>query len=168
MTQLLLSIDIPFDPNITSFGGLLVTWHGVFTAVGIVVGVWLAARIAHDEKQRPTFAYRIIGRLRDGVSLDVARAEVDGVSAMLRAAFPLWQSADFQIRVEPLHAYLVEQSAPAIVALLGGMLYGWNWLDPVMGIVGSALVRRVLDGEGPEGAGRFVASLRRALDEAGA
>lgn len=31
-------------------------------------------------------------------------------------------------------------------------------------IVGSALVRRLLDGEGPEGAGAFVASLRQALD----
>jgi cation diffusion facilitator family transporter len=28
----------------------------------------------------------------------------------------------------------------AIVALAGGWLYGWSWLDPVMGIVGAALV----------------------------
>jgi tryptophan synthase alpha chain len=31
-------------------------------------------------------------------------------------------------------------------------------------VVGSALVRRLLDGEGPDGAARFVASLRAALD----
>ena len=31
-------------------------------------------------------------------------------------------------------------------------------------IVGSALVRRLLDGEGPEGAARFVSSLREAID----
>ena len=31
-------------------------------------------------------------------------------------------------------------------------------------IVGSALVRRLLEGEGPEGAGRFIASLRQAID----
>jgi tryptophan synthase alpha chain len=31
-------------------------------------------------------------------------------------------------------------------------------------IVGSALVRRLLDGEGPHGAGAFVASLRAGLD----
>ncbi len=31
-------------------------------------------------------------------------------------------------------------------------------------VVGSALVRRLLAGEGPEGAGRFVAEMRRALD----
>jgi cation diffusion facilitator family transporter len=28
----------------------------------------------------------------------------------------------------------------AIVALVGGWLYGWSWLDPVMGIVGAILV----------------------------
>lgn len=31
-------------------------------------------------------------------------------------------------------------SVLAIVALAGGQLYGWSWLDPVMGIVGSVLV----------------------------
>jgi len=28
----------------------------------------------------------------------------------------------------------------AIVALVGGWIYGWSWLDPVMGIVGAVLV----------------------------
>lgn len=28
----------------------------------------------------------------------------------------------------------------AIVALFGGWIYGWSWLDPVMGIVGAVLV----------------------------
>ena len=32
-------------------------------------------------------------------------------------------------------------------------------------VVGSAVVRRLLEGEGPEGVGSFVADLRRALDE---
>jgi tryptophan synthase alpha chain len=32
-------------------------------------------------------------------------------------------------------------------------------------IIGSAIVRRLLDGEGPEGVGRFVGEVRRALDE---
>ena len=31
-------------------------------------------------------------------------------------------------------------SVLAIVALIGGWLYGWAWLDPVMGIVGAVLV----------------------------
>lgn len=31
-------------------------------------------------------------------------------------------------------------SVLAIIALVGGWLYGWSWLDPVMGIVGAMLV----------------------------
>lgn len=31
-------------------------------------------------------------------------------------------------------------SVLAILALTGGWLYGWSWLDPIMGIVGAALV----------------------------
>jgi cation diffusion facilitator family transporter len=31
-------------------------------------------------------------------------------------------------------------SVLAIIALTGGLIYGWSWLDPVMGIVGAALV----------------------------
>jgi len=31
-------------------------------------------------------------------------------------------------------------SVLAIIALIGGWIYGWSWLDPVMGIVGAALV----------------------------
>ena len=31
-------------------------------------------------------------------------------------------------------------SVLAIIALLGGWIYGWSWLDPVMGIVGACLV----------------------------
>lgn len=45
MTELL-KITIGIDPNVFDVFGLQVTWHGVFTAVGIVVGVWLAVRLA--------------------------------------------------------------------------------------------------------------------------
>jgi cation diffusion facilitator family transporter len=31
-------------------------------------------------------------------------------------------------------------SVLAIVALIGGWMYGWSWLDPAMGIIGAALV----------------------------
>jgi len=31
-------------------------------------------------------------------------------------------------------------SVLAVIALAGGLLYGWSWLDPVMGILGAILV----------------------------
>lgn len=55
-----LAIEIPWDPNITRIGGFLLTWHGVFTAIGILVGVrlslWVAKRIGFDEDDAYTLA----------------------------------------------------------------------------------------------------------------
>jgi len=42
----LLAIDIPWSPNIVTIGGFLLTWHGLFTAIGILAGVQLSLRMA--------------------------------------------------------------------------------------------------------------------------
>jgi phosphatidylglycerol:prolipoprotein diacylglycerol transferase len=49
------------DPNVGEVFGLLITWHGVFTAIGIVAGVWLAVRLAATDRVRidPDTAYTI-------------------------------------------------------------------------------------------------------------
>jgi len=39
-------IKISIDPEIGHLGGLLLTWHGVFTAIGIALGVWVAVKMA--------------------------------------------------------------------------------------------------------------------------
>lgn len=50
---------------------------------------------------------------------------------------------DLNLRSAYLHVIAdTATSVLAIVALVGGMLFGWNWLDPVMGIVGAMLVAR--------------------------
>ncbi|MGE5493493.1 MAG: CDF family Co(II)/Ni(II) efflux transporter DmeF, partial [Actinomycetota bacterium] len=50
---------------------------------------------------------------------------------------------DLNLRSAYLHVLAdAATSVLAILALLGGMLYGWNWLDPIMGIVGAVLVAR--------------------------
>ena len=54
MTELaLLSIDIGVDPTIFEAAGLEITWHGLFTAIGVIVGVaiaaWLARRVNYPE-----------------------------------------------------------------------------------------------------------------------
>ena len=46
----LLSIDIGIDPNVTTLFGLQITWHGIFTAVGIIAGVGLAVRLAATQR----------------------------------------------------------------------------------------------------------------------
>jgi cation diffusion facilitator family transporter len=48
---------------------------------------------------------------------------------------------DLNLRAAYLHVLAdAATSVLAIVALAGGWLYGWSWLDPVMGIVGATLV----------------------------
>lgn len=48
---------------------------------------------------------------------------------------------DLNLRSAYLHVIAdAATSVLAIVALLGGWFYGWAWLDPLMGIVGAALV----------------------------
>ncbi len=80
--------------------------------------VWVAARLSSDASQRAMLSHRVVGRLRDGVRLETARAEADAVAAGLRKNFPLWQTAGFHIRLEPFHRYLIAQVEPALVALM--------------------------------------------------
>lgn len=48
---------------------------------------------------------------------------------------------DLNLRAAYLHVLAdAMTSVTAIVALLAGKYFGWSWLDPVMGIVGSAVV----------------------------
>ena len=39
-----LAIEIPWDPHLLRIGGFMLSWHGVFTAIGIFVGLQLAIR----------------------------------------------------------------------------------------------------------------------------
>lgn len=48
---------------------------------------------------------------------------------------------DLNLRSAYLHVVAdAATSVLAIIALLGGWIYGWSWLDPVMGVVGALLV----------------------------
>ncbi|HUN68670.1 MAG TPA: CDF family Co(II)/Ni(II) efflux transporter DmeF, partial [Burkholderiales bacterium] len=50
---------------------------------------------------------------------------------------------DLNLRSAYLHVVAdAATSVLAIVALVGGMFFGWNWLDPVVGIAGAILVAR--------------------------
>jgi len=55
-----LVITIPWSPNLFKLGPFLITWHGFFTAVGILVGVqlslWAGRKIGYDEDDAYTLA----------------------------------------------------------------------------------------------------------------
>ncbi|HUF52229.1 MAG TPA: prolipoprotein diacylglyceryl transferase [Dehalococcoidia bacterium] len=50
---ILLKIEIGVDPTVFEVAGIEVTWHGVFTALGVIIGVtiaaWLARRMGYPE-----------------------------------------------------------------------------------------------------------------------
>jgi phosphatidylglycerol:prolipoprotein diacylglycerol transferase len=41
-------IPIYLDPTLVSLGPVAITWHGFFTAVGTLVGIWLGVRLAQQ------------------------------------------------------------------------------------------------------------------------
>ena len=46
MFNTVLGIEIALDPNIVKIGDVLITWHGLFTAMGIFVGLNVILRLA--------------------------------------------------------------------------------------------------------------------------
>jgi predicted permease len=85
--------------------------------------VWIANRLDYDAARRNAFAIYPVGRLRDGVSLERARAAVDQVAAEGRKNFPLSASAGIYYSLEPMHQHLVAEVRPAILALMGSVMF---------------------------------------------
>jgi prolipoprotein diacylglyceryl transferase len=55
----LLTITIDMNPKIADFGPFELTWHGVFTAVGIAFGVYIGARLGQRQGFTEDDAYSI-------------------------------------------------------------------------------------------------------------
>ena len=56
---MLLSIDIGIDPVIFSNWGIEVTWHGLFTALGVIIGVGVATAFARREGYQEDTIYNV-------------------------------------------------------------------------------------------------------------
>jgi putative ABC transport system permease protein len=85
--------------------------------------VWIANRLSYDNANRNSVSIRALGRLNDGVSLERAQAAVDNVAAEARKNFPIERTAGYAIRVEPLRQHLVSEARPAILALMGAVIF---------------------------------------------
>jgi putative ABC transport system permease protein len=85
--------------------------------------VWIASRLAYDNAQRNTVSLHVIGKLKPGITLDRAQAEVDTVTAELRRNFPVHNTSGFFIELEPMKKHLVADVRPAILALMGAAIF---------------------------------------------
>jgi putative ABC transport system permease protein len=85
--------------------------------------IWAANRLAYDAANRHNVSLRVIGKLRQGVTLQQAQAEADTVAAELRSKDNIASTADQHIRLEPMHRHLVAEVRPAILALMGAVIF---------------------------------------------
>ncbi len=83
----------------------------------------MAARIDWSTASRINVVFRMLGRLKAGATLGAARAQVDAFGADLRRRFPIDSTAGVYYRVEPLRANLAADVKPALLALMGAVLF---------------------------------------------
>jgi putative ABC transport system permease protein len=85
--------------------------------------VWLPMVFREEERVRAdSFAYRlqVIGRLKDGVSVGAAQAQMDQITAGLAAETPRWFT-DRVAKVEPLRDYLTRGVRTWMLLLLAAV-----------------------------------------------
>jgi predicted permease len=86
--------------------------------------VWVAARIAFDGPgARLNLQLRAIGRLAHGASIAAADAQLERIAADIRRESPIKETAGMRFRVVPMHDNLVAGVRPAILALMGSVLF---------------------------------------------
>jgi predicted permease len=64
---------------------------------------------------------RVLGRLKPNVTLQQAQTQADRIASELRERFPIKKTAGLYFRVEPMHADVVADVRPGILALMGAV-----------------------------------------------
>src|ERR1700731_382189 len=85
--------------------------------------IWVANRLGYNAEQRNSVSMRVIGRLQPGVTIARAQAAADQVAAEARKHFSIENTAGYAIRVEPMRQHLVSEVRPAILALMGAVIF---------------------------------------------
>jgi predicted permease len=85
--------------------------------------IWLANRLGYDAAQRNGVSMHVIGRLQPGITIGRAQAAADQVAADARKNFTIENTAGYAIRVEPMRRHVVSEVRPAILALMGAVIF---------------------------------------------
>jgi predicted permease len=85
--------------------------------------IYSALRINYATASRTNVFLRVIGRLKPGVTVAQAQQQMDGIAADLRRRFPIKEAAGLRLRVEPMRDDLVADVRPAILALMGAVVF---------------------------------------------
>ena len=82
----------------------------------------LSADSPEEAAARGAHSLMAVGRLRPGVTLAAAQAEMDAVAGRLAAAYPE-ENKDRRLMLVPLHQFLVRDVRPALILLLGAVAF---------------------------------------------
>jgi phosphatidylglycerol:prolipoprotein diacylglycerol transferase len=110
-------IEINIDPVLLRLGPLMITWHGFFTAVGVLAGIWLATRFAVER-----------GYTEDDIMSIALWSVVGGiVGARLFHVIDAWE----YYAADPVAILRVNEGGLAIWGTIiggpiGGAIYAWR------------------------------------------
>ncbi len=78
--------------------------------------IWEAFPLRLDSLSRTAFNYKVVARLRPGVTFQTAQAELEGISHRLELAYPT-DNRNKQIILQPLQQALTEEARPTLLLL---------------------------------------------------
>jgi putative ABC transport system permease protein len=85
--------------------------------------VWIASRIPYDVANRNNVQWRVIGRLKPGVSMVQAQAEAETIAQKIRDENTIAKTAGQYFRLVPMKQHLVDEVRPTILALMGSVIF---------------------------------------------
>jgi putative ABC transport system permease protein len=85
--------------------------------------IWWANRLDYDNANRNAVSMFAIGRLKDGAAIEQAQSAVDRVATALRHNFIIHETSGWFIRLEPMHREVVSEVRPALLALMGAVVF---------------------------------------------
>ncbi len=83
------------------------------------VDLWTPFALDFKQQSRGSHFIRVIARLKPGVTLEQARADMDAVAEQMDKAF--YNDFGFGVTVAPLHGHVVRNVRPALLVLLGAV-----------------------------------------------
>lgn len=85
--------------------------------------IWTAMRLRYDQSQRLSIGFRLVGRLKPGATIEQAQSQAEIMAADERNINLIEKSADYHVRLDPMHKDLVAEVRPAIIALMGAVIF---------------------------------------------